>query len=279
MSGFEHGGSDSSLCLTPTRSVHGTDMNKKILFLGYDESETTLIGKLKKIGCEVDHTSNKLDCLTSYAQYDVMVSFGYRHVLPREFIASFRKDIINLHVSLLPFNRGAHPNFWAFFENTPHGVTIHLVDEGIDTGPILYQQSVTFDDEKTFSATHSRLLREVESLFVSKLDQILSGSYAARPQRGKGTYHAASDLPAIPGGWGADVQEALETLDKTYVSAVAEKLSLIDEVEKVRTRNNVNWMDVLRLAFRSSPREAARLMQKINSEDGEISKLLAKLGE
>jgi hypothetical protein len=56
-------------------------------------------------------------------------------------------------------------------------------------------------------------------------------------------------------------------------------LRIIDEVERVRTRNNVNWMDVLRLAFRHAPDEARVLMKKINEEDGKISKLLSKLGE
>jgi hypothetical protein len=56
-------------------------------------------------------------------------------------------------------------------------------------------------------------------------------------------------------------------------------LKIIDEVERVRTRNNVNWMDVLRLAFRHAPDEARVLMKKINEEDGQISKLLSKLGE
>ena len=54
-------------------------------------------------------------------------------------------------------------------------------------------------------------------------------------------------------------------------------LKIIDEIEKVRTRNNVNWMDVLRLAFTHAPEEAKNLMKKINTADDEISKLLKKL--
>ena len=54
-------------------------------------------------------------------------------------------------------------------------------------------------------------------------------------------------------------------------------LSVIDEVEKVRTKNNVNWMDVLRLAFNHAPDEARKLMKKINSEDNRISELFEKL--
>jgi hypothetical protein len=60
---------------------------------------------------------------------------------------------------------------------------------------------------------------------------------------------------------------------------VAHYLAIIDEIEKVRARNNVNWMDVLRLAFRHAPEEARGLVRKINTEDSKISGLLKKLGE
>ena len=56
-------------------------------------------------------------------------------------------------------------------------------------------------------------------------------------------------------------------------------LSIIDEIESVRSANNVNWMDVLRLAFKSSPNEAKKLMKKIDTEDDKISSLLKKLSK
>ena len=56
-------------------------------------------------------------------------------------------------------------------------------------------------------------------------------------------------------------------------------LNIIDEIEQIRTRNNVNWMDVLRLAFRHAPDEARELMKKINMEDDRVSSLLKKLAE
>lgn len=54
-------------------------------------------------------------------------------------------------------------------------------------------------------------------------------------------------------------------------------LDIIDEIEKVRTRNNVNWMDILRLAFTHAPNDAKQLMKKINTADDQISNLLKKL--
>jgi hypothetical protein len=56
-------------------------------------------------------------------------------------------------------------------------------------------------------------------------------------------------------------------------------LKIIDEIEKVRTRNNVNWMGVLRLAFTHAPEEAKELMKKIDYEDNRISNLVKKLSE
>jgi hypothetical protein len=54
-------------------------------------------------------------------------------------------------------------------------------------------------------------------------------------------------------------------------------LKIIDEIEKVRTKNNINWMDVLRIALEENPEKALRCMRKINSQDGRISRLMKKL--
>tara|TARA_Y100000768_G_C23980231_1_gene685341 strand:- start:1994 stop:2194 length:201 start_codon:yes stop_codon:yes gene_type:complete len=56
-------------------------------------------------------------------------------------------------------------------------------------------------------------------------------------------------------------------------------LSIIDEMEKIRSKNNVNWMDILRLAFKNSPSEAQHLMKKIDHQDNRISELVKKLSE
>ena len=56
-------------------------------------------------------------------------------------------------------------------------------------------------------------------------------------------------------------------------------LKIIDEIEKIRTKNNVNWMDILRLAFIHAPEEAKELMKKIDHEDNRISELIKKLSE
>ncbi len=56
-------------------------------------------------------------------------------------------------------------------------------------------------------------------------------------------------------------------------------LNIIDEIEKVRSGNNINWMDLLRLAFVHAPEEAKKLTKKINDEDNKISELFKKLSK
>lgn len=54
---------------------------------------------------------------------------------------------------------------------------------------------------------------------------------------------------------------------------------IIDEIEKVRSKNNINWMNILRLAFKHSPDEARMIVSKINEDDGKISQLLKRLSK
>ena len=53
--------------------------------------------------------------------------------------------------------------------------------------------------------------------------------------------------------------------------------SIINKIEKIRTKNNKNWMNLLRLAFKYAPKQARGIINKINKKDKEISLLLKKL--
>lgn len=194
------------VCIRPQRTAR-----KRVLCLGYDATESPLPDALAAEGVEVWHTYDRIQ---STAGHDLVVSYGYRHLLRRPVIESSPAPIINLHIAYLPWNRGAHPNFWSFFDATPSGVTLHLIDEGIDTGPVLYQRYVNFaPHETTFTQTYQRLRQEIEALFIEHLEEIIEGRYRPRPQRRRGSYHAAADLPAAFSGWNADIETEIARLD------------------------------------------------------------------
>lgn len=56
-------------------------------------------------------------------------------------------------------------------------------------------------------------------------------------------------------------------------------LEIIDKIEKIRSNNNINWMNILRLGFKYAPDEARDIVAKINLDDQRISGLLKKLSE
>ncbi|MBD5494960.1 MAG: pseudaminic acid synthase [Lachnospiraceae bacterium] len=127
-----------------------------------------------------------------------VISFNYRHLIPEEVLELLPGRVINLHTSFLPYNRGSAPNFFSFLENTPKGVTIHRMDSGLDTGDILCQKELFFDEKKeTFATTYDKLLEEMKTLFQENWQAIKDGSLMPVRQVGEGTYHRMRELEAV----------------------------------------------------------------------------------
>tara|TARA_B100001250_G_C19794302_1_gene788059 strand:- start:713 stop:1927 length:1215 start_codon:yes stop_codon:yes gene_type:complete len=167
----------------------------KILFLGYNNTQTSLINFLEDKNYNVEHYSDKIDL--NYCQdFDFIISFGYQHIINKKIINHWKNKIINLHMSYLPYNRGSSPNYWAINDKTPSGVTIHLIDEGIDTGDILIQKEVKFNSKKdTYRTTYNELKLVMENLFKENYKEILTGKIIPQKQQHKGTIHFDKDLP------------------------------------------------------------------------------------
>ena len=108
-------------------------------------------------------------------------------IIPNKILKFAKRPIINLHLSYLPYNRGSHPNFWSIIENTPSGISIHEIDKGVDTGPVIYQKKIKFNFKKdkklTFKSTYKILFKEIEDLFEKKLDKLISNDYKAKKQK------------------------------------------------------------------------------------------------
>jgi methionyl-tRNA formyltransferase len=206
------------------------------------------------------------DIIEDISSYDWVISYGYRHILKKQHIKLAKNPIINLHASFLPYNRGSYPNYWSWVENTPKGVTIHAIDEGIDTGGIFIQKQIKFNDDETLSSSYNKLKIEIENLFIKNFNKILNGNLKLKKQKGRGTIHYIKSFPGVE-SWDIPVKNLKEMTD----------LEIIDAVEEVRTKNNKNWMDVLRIAFKHSPEEARPVLAEINKSDSKISKLLDKL--
>ena len=169
-------------------------MTKKAVFLGYNREQTRLIESIIRLGWHVDWTDQAVDDLSGY---DLAISFGYRHILKADVLATARRPVLNLHIAYLPWNRGAHPLFWAAYDGTPAGVTIHEIDPGVDTGPICFQRKVELDyGTETFATAYRTLIESIESLFEEHAPELLNGQYSATPQKGSGSVKRVRDMPA-----------------------------------------------------------------------------------
>ncbi|HWR83510.1 MAG TPA: formyltransferase family protein [Candidatus Deferrimicrobium sp.] len=181
-----------------------------VLMLG--PARPHLIEYLKSFGDEVRTTEEKLTGESAILDdVDFIVSYGYRHILKRDVLDRFADRAINLHISLLPFNRGANPNLWSFLEDTPKGVTIHRIDEGVDTGDILAQQDVVISATATLKTSYDQLATAIEVLFQRVWPEIRSLRRDAVPQPEGGTMHRRSDRAHVEhllhSGWDTPVAE------------------------------------------------------------------------
>ena len=142
----------------------------------------------------------------------------YLKIILIEFIKKLRKPIFNIHLSYLPFNRGAHPNFWSFIENTPAGVSIHKIDKGIDTGNIILRKKINFNINlnkfSTFKKTYNCLFLEAENLFKNNFSKIYNKKYKKITTNDKGTFHYIKDLPKWMKNWNMNISLA----KKIYLS-------------------------------------------------------------
>lgn len=183
-----------------------------ILLLG--PYRKNLVDFLSFLGDEVVTREVPLDsdskCLCNI---DFIISYGYQHILKEDVLDKFSNKAINLHISLLPWNRGADPNLWSFLEDTPKGVTIHYLDYGIDTGDILAQQEVNYVPEDTLRTSYERLSKTIEELFRRVWPNIRSGKQKSIPQLKGGSYHRLNDRVAFEylftKGWDTPVADLI----------------------------------------------------------------------
>jgi len=104
---------------------------------------------------------------------DLVVLAGFMKILPADFVKALSPRLINTHPSLLPNFPGAHAVRDAIAAGaTSTGVTIHVVDEGVDTGPHLAQSEVAVLPGETEHQLHERIKVVERDLLVSVLQQI-----------------------------------------------------------------------------------------------------------
>lgn len=118
------------------------------------------------------------------ARVDWVCLAGYMRLLSPHLIAAFPQRILNIHPSLLPAFPGLHAQRQAW----EHGVrvagcTVHLVDEGLDSGPIVVQRAVPAEDAENAEALAARILRAEHEAYPEALRRLLTEPWQVRGRR------------------------------------------------------------------------------------------------
>lgn len=116
---------------------------------------------------DVETWSSKLQETIEHFNPDLVVLAGFMKILPPSFVERFSPNLINIHPSLLPLFPGAHAVRDALAAGAREtGVTIHVVDKGVDTGPIIAQRSVTVMPADDQASLHERIKIQERDLLV-----------------------------------------------------------------------------------------------------------------
>lgn len=115
--------------------------------------------------------------------YDSILSNCYSMIIRPDVLEYCNYNAINVHWSLLPLNRGPNPVQWALIKGEAYtGVTLHFIDDGVDTGDIVEQIEVTIDDDDTWVSLNHKLKKASDNILEIGIKNLISGNYKRRQQ-------------------------------------------------------------------------------------------------
>lgn len=170
----------------------------KILGLYNNPCAEPLFDYIEELGHTIVRFSDRLDvnwCKEN--EFDLTVSYTYKYIIKKEVIDALSNNVVNIHNSYLPYNRGAAPNLWSLVEGTPRGVTLHYVDEGLDKGFIIAQKLVTEGDGDTLASSYDNLDKNAIELFKEAFLYYENWTGMKKLAQGKGSYHSVEDTKLI----------------------------------------------------------------------------------
>jgi phosphoribosylglycinamide formyltransferase 1 len=118
------------------------------------------------------------------AKVDLIVLAGFMRILKGEFLKAFEHRVVNIHPSLLP----AFPGLEAWKQALDHGVkvtgcTVHFVDQGVDSGPIIAQQTVPVQENDTAQTLHARIQEAERELYPRVIGALAEGRIVVKGRR------------------------------------------------------------------------------------------------
>lgn len=133
----------------------------------------TFVFRAKDYFSKVDY-EKEICALLTEKNIDLVVLAGYMRLIGPTLLSEFEGKIINIHPSMLPAFPGKDAIGQALAANVKEsGVTVHYVDAGMDTGPIIDQQAVAIDDGETMESLQKKIHEVEHKLYPAVISQLL----------------------------------------------------------------------------------------------------------
>lgn len=197
---------------------------KKIRILGPKSRNESIRKKLCQQGFEVIVSPDPYDA-DSIDEFspDIILSSGYDRLLSPRTVRKFSQRIINLHAAYLPWARGIGTTLFATMLRYPYGVSIHFINEGLDTGDIIARELVPTEQDDTLRTFYSKLLSATEDLFFESFPKIVTGQTNGVSQEALGEINTnrsrlqfESVIDVCPNGYDtllSDLEKMRDTLE------------------------------------------------------------------
>ncbi len=160
--------------------------NYAVNFIFTDSKSTEIIQLANQLEIPVfigNPRNQRTTDFISNKKIDVLFSINYLFIIESELIALPEKYAINIHGSLLPKYRGRTPHVWAIINNEKiTGITVHLIDNGCDTGDIIYQVKIQIEEHFTGGDLLEIYQKKYPEIILYVLDMIKSGKIKPEKQ-------------------------------------------------------------------------------------------------
>lgn len=147
------------------------------------------------LGMSVVDMKNDAEVQAIISEYDLVLSVHCKQIFPKELVKNIR--CINIHPGLNPHNRGWFPQVFSIINKKPVGCTIHLMDEEIDHGHIIYQKEVSIDSWDTSIDVYNKVISAEKKLISSHLVNLINEAYESQVLENEGNYNGIKDFKSL----------------------------------------------------------------------------------
>lgn len=171
-------------------------------FIVINENNTNLFNNLVNVGYNKDSIlfsnqiyDRKYIEKLKESKLDFIILAWWPYIIKKPILSIPKYGIINFHPSLLPYNRGKHTSFWTIVEDVPFGVSLHFIDESIDSGDILFQEKINKSWEDTGESLYCKAKEKIVDLFIENYPKIIKKDFKSiNQEKSKATFHYSNEI-------------------------------------------------------------------------------------